>query len=354
MKENPDFSVHEVANAFLCFPSEETIPNLGNGHINDTFLATDKNTGTQLVLQRINTHVFREPEKVVENHLTIYNHLTLQPSGLKLLQPIKSQSGDYLYKDIHGNAWRAVKYIPDTFAIESASSTDIIYPAAKILGLYLRELSTLSAEKLYDTIPNFHNSILRTRAFSYAVKWGIPERIREAKKEIQWVREHQSIFIKITRLSLPFRAVHNDAKIGNILFDKNSGQACAVIDWDTTMRGSVLSDFGDMVRTISTTTAEDDPNLSEVHVDYHRFEALTSGWLDGVGSILTSVERENLLLGAHWLILEQAIRFLGDYLVGDKYYKIKYPDHNLVRAKNQLKLFQSLLEQETELKKLIL
>ena len=120
------------------------------------------------------------------------------------------------------------------------------------------------------------------------------------------------------------------------------------------MRGSVLSDFGDMVRTISTTTAEDDPNLSAVHVDYHRFEALTSGWLDGVGSILTSVERENLLLGAHWLILEQAIRFLGDYLVGDKYYKIKYPDHNLVRAKNQLKLFQSLLEQETELKKLIL
>jgi hypothetical protein len=120
------------------------------------------------------------------------------------------------------------------------------------------------------------------------------------------------------------------------------------------MRGSVLSDFGDMVRTISTTTAEDDPNLSAVYVDYHRFEALTSGWLDGVGSILTSVERENLLLGAHWLILEQAIRFLGDYLMGDKYYKIKYPDHNLIRAKNQLKLFQSLVEQENELKKLIL
>ena len=139
MKDNPDFSVHEVANAFLCFPSEETIPNLGNGHINDTFLASDKNTGTQIVLQRINTHVFREPDKVVENHLTIYNHLTLQPSGLKLLQPIVSQSGDYLYKDNSGNAWRAVKYIPDTFAIESADATDIIYPAAKILGLYLRE-----------------------------------------------------------------------------------------------------------------------------------------------------------------------------------------------------------------------
>jgi hypothetical protein len=348
MKDNPDFSVHEVANAFLCYPSAETIPNLGNGHINDTFLASDKNTGTQIVLQRINTHVFREPDKVVENHLIIYNHLISQPSGLKLLQPIVSQSGDYLFIDSPGNAWRAVKYIPDTFAIESASSTDIIYPAAKILGLYLRELSTLSAKKLYDTIPNFHNSILRTRAFSYAVKWGKPERIKEAKKEIQWVREHQSIFIKITRLYLPSRAVHNDAKIGN------SGQACAVIDWDTTMSGSVLSDFGDMVRTISTTTAEDDPNLSVVYVDYHRFEALTSGWLDGVGSILTSVERENLLLGAHWLILEQAIRFLGDYLMGDKYYKIKYPDHNFIRAKNQLKLFQSLLEQENKLKKLIL
>jgi hypothetical protein len=110
-------------------------------------LASDKNTGTQIVLQRINTHVFREPEKVVENHLTIYNHLTSQPSLLKLLQPIVSQTGEYLYIDSLANAWRAVRYIPDTFAIESASSTDIIYPAAKILGLYLRELSSLSAEK---------------------------------------------------------------------------------------------------------------------------------------------------------------------------------------------------------------
>jgi len=354
MKDNPVFSVSAVANAFFCFPSENTITSLGNGHINDTYLATDKSSGAKVVLQRINHHVFKEPEKVVENHLTIYNHLISLPSQLKLLQPIVCQSGEYLYIDDSGNAWRAVKYIPDTFAIESASSADIIYPAAKILGLYLRELSSLSAEKLFDTIPNFHNSILRTRVFSNSVKWGKPERIKEAKKEIQWVREHQSIFIKITRLSLPFRAVHNDAKIGNILFDKNSGQACAVIDWDTTMGGSVLSDFGDMVRTISTTTAEDDPNLSEVYVDYRRFEALTSGWLDGVGSILTSVERENLLLGAHWLILEQSIRFLGDYLFGDKYYKIKYPDHNLIRAKNQLKLFQSLVEQENELKKLIL
>lgn len=354
MKANADFSVHEVANTFLCFPAEEKIPALGNGHINDTFLATDKNDGSRIVLQRINTHVFREPRKVVDNHLTIYDHLNRQSSDLKLLQPVKSKSGDYLYTDRHQNAWRAVSYIPDTFAIESANNADIIYPAAKILGMYLCELSTLSAKKLHDTIPNFHNSILRTRAFSYAVKWGIPERIKIAAKEIHLVREQQPVFIKITRLSLPVRAVHNDAKIGNILFDKNSGQACSVIDWDTTMGGSVLSDFGDMVRTISTTTAEDDPDLSAVHVDYQRFEALTTGWLDSVGAILTRVERENLLLGAHWLILEQAIRFLGDYLMGDKYYKIKYPEHNLVRAKNQLKLFLSLVEQEAALQKLIL
>jgi len=350
----PIFSVPAVANAFLCYPAENAISSLGNGHINDTFLATDKSSGTQLVLQRINHHVFKEPEKVVENHLTIYNHLISQSSQLKLLKPLKNERGEYLYKDNLGNSWRAVSYIPDTFAIESVDTAENIYPSAKILGVYLRELSSLPAHKLYDTIPNFHNSILRTRSFSQAVRLGIPERIKEACKEIQWIRDKQSIFIKITRLSLPERAVHNDAKIGNILFDKKNGLACAVIDWDTTMRGSVLSDFGDMVRTISTTTAEDDPDLSAVNVDYHRFEALTTGWLDGVGSILTKVERENLLLGAHWLILEQAIRFLGDYLWGDKYYKIKYPEHNLIRAKNQLKLFQSLIEQETKLQKLIL
>ncbi|MEY3321506.1 MAG: hypothetical protein RLZZ417_1089 [Bacteroidota bacterium] len=351
---NPVFSVSAVANAFLCFPAENTIFSLGNGHINDTFLVTDKSSGTPLVLQRINHHVFKEPEKVVENHLTIYNHLITQPSQLKLLKPLKNEYGEYLYKDNLGNAWRAVSYIPDTYAIESVDTVDQIYPSAKILGLFLRELSSLPAHKLYDTIPNFHNSLLRTRSFSQAVRLGIPERVKEAYKEIQWVRDHQAIFIKITRLSLPERAVHNDAKIGNILFDKKNGQACAVIDWDTTMRGSVLSDFGDMVRTISTTTAEDDPDFSSVYVDYQRFEALTTGWLDGVGSILTKLERENLLLGAHWLILEQAVRFLEDYLWGDKYYKIKYPEHNLIRAKNQLKLFQSLIEQETQLQKLIL
>jgi thiamine kinase-like enzyme len=354
MKEDSTFFVREVANTFLESPADEKIPTLGNGHINDTYLVSDKNNGNRIVLQKINTHVFRDPRKVVDNHLTIYHHLKQQSSDLKILEPIKNISGDYLYIDKHRQAWRAVTFIPDTFAIESTDTTDIIYSAAKMLGLYLRELSNLSAEKLHDTIPNFHNSILRTRVFSYSVAQGIPERTKQAKKEIQWIREQQSVFIKITRLSLPVRAVHNDAKIGNILFDKKSGQACAVIDWDTTMGGSVLSDFGDMVRTIASTTAEDDPDLAGVEIDYHRFEALTRGWLDGVGAILTQVERENLLLGAHWLILEQAIRFLGDYLMGDKYYKIKYPEHNLVRAKNQLKLFHSFIEQESALQKLIL
>jgi thiamine kinase-like enzyme len=350
----PNFSIPEIAAAFYCFPEEDTISSLGNGHINDTFLAADKDSGARIVLQRINRHVFRAPEQVVQNHLTIYRHLSTLPSQMKLLVPLKNRHGDYLHLDNFGNSWRAISYIPDTFAIESVDAVEKIYPSAKILGLFLRELSTLPARKLHDTIPHFHNSILRARTLSRAIRFGIPQRIREAQKEICQVRDQQEIFVRITRLSLPERAVHNDAKIGNILFDRNNSQACAVIDWDTIMRGSVLSDFGDMVRTIATNTAEDDPNLSAVYVDDRRFEAMATGWLDGIGPILSKVERENLILGAHWLILEQAIRFLEDYLMGDQYYKIKYPEHNFIRAKNQLTLFQSLLEQESGLRRYIL
>jgi len=342
-----------IAQAFSCFPETGGITALGQGHINDTFLAKDGGRGEAIVLQRINHNVFLRPRAVVANQLLLYRHLKAQETGLLLPKPLPCGPGNYLMEDSQGQYWRATTYLADTFSMETVSVPETIHAVAKTYGNYVRALSSLDAGQLQDTIPHFHHAVLRSRQLAFAASHGLAERRKEAAFELQCLRQYQGIFIRITRLTLPVRAVHNDAKMGNILFRCSDQKPCAVIDWDTTMRGSILSDFGDMVRTIAATCPEDDPRQGVATIDSLRFEALAAGWMDGVGAVLTPQERENLLLGAHWLILEQAMRFLTDYLLGDKYYKINHPAHNLDRTRNQLDLYQSLLEQESALLRFI-
>ncbi|MCB9080836.1 MAG: aminoglycoside phosphotransferase family protein [Lewinellaceae bacterium] len=325
---------------------------LGGGHINDTWLV-GSSEGSKIVLQRINTTVFRHPEQVVANHLRVFEHLQTQPTGLALLAPRAWQNGAFYTYDPAGHFWRACDFIPQTFGCEQAESLDQISATGQVFGRFLRGLITLSPVDVFTTIPHFHNAIRRSRALADAAFQGLPQRCREAAPELAYIRAEQSLFVFLTRLPLPERVVHNDAKIANVLFSQDSRQPCAVIDWDTIMPGSILCDFGDMVRSLVTTAAEDEPDPAKIHLDEERFAALVKGFIPEMRDALAPVEGKHLLLGAHWIILEQAIRFLADYLLGDPYYKTAYADHNLVRARNQLCLYRELRSKAPVLQRIL-
>jgi Ser/Thr protein kinase RdoA (MazF antagonist) len=215
--------------------------------------------------------------------------------------------------------------------------------AAKAFGAFARALNGLDASQLQATIPNFHNGLWRLEQFHQAIQNAIPERLAEARAEVDAILAHQSLFQQVADLHLPLRAIHHDTKVNNLLFDaaadKAHPTAVAVIDLDTVMPGIVLSDFGDLVRTATSLANEDEADLSKIHFRQPIYEALLEGFLSEMGDILTPAERSALPLAGPWLTLMQAVRFIGDYIVGDVYYKVKYAGHNLVRGRNQLALF---------------
>jgi thiamine kinase-like enzyme len=170
---------------------------------------------------------------------------------------------------------------------------------------------------------------------------------------IEEVKRHHDIFFEVQSLPTPVRITHNDAKLGNVLFEKTTGRILAVTDWDTIMPGCILADFGDLARSLISPVEEDSPRYDKIQVQLPYFEELCRGFLEDTSNILTTVEKQHLVLGAKWIILEQALRFLDDYLSGDLYYPVCYPEHNKTRATNQLRLFQELLKNEAAMQAIV-
>lgn len=322
---------------------EEALP-FGNGHINDTYKISllQKGVTHHYLLQRLNDKIFQQPQAVMENIQLVADYLSKKEYPLFILKPFKTKKGALLFRDEKENYWRVFNFFENTISYDKVETTAQAYEAAKAYGSFAKALNDLEINQLNTTIPDFHNSKKRMSDFLMAIKKGIPERVAEAKNEIDLILRHEYLFKKINQLNLPLRAVHYDTKINNVLFDKTTKKAVAVVDLDTVMPGTILSDFGDMVRTFTSAFDEDEQDFSKVKMRVDIYEALSEGFLSEMGSLLTVQEKENLPVAGSWLTLMQAVRFLGDYLQGDSYYKIKYPDHNLVRAKNQLALFQSM------------
>lgn len=322
---------------------EEALP-FGNGHINDTYKISllQKGVTHHYLLQLLNDKIFQQPQAVMENIQLVADHLSKKNYPLFILKPFKTKNGALLYRDGNENYWRVFNFFENTISYDKVETATQAFQAAKAYGCFAKALSDLKINQLNTTIPDFHNSKKRMSDFLLAVKKGLPERVAEAKNEIDFILRHELLFNKIDQLELPLRAVHYDTKINNVLFDKTTQKAVAVVDLDTVMPGTVLSDFGDMVRTFTSAFDEDEKDFSKVKMRVDIYEALSEGFLSEMGNLLTIQERGSLPDAGPWLTLMQAVRFLGDYLQGDAYYKIKYPDHNLVRAKNQLALFQSM------------
>lgn len=328
----------------------------GNGHINDTYrvVCCEGGRESRFILQKINRNVFHRPEEVMENITGILGFITskIEASGgdpqREALSLIPAREGKPFVTDEQGECWRIYRFIDRTVCYENAGDEEIFRRSAMAFGRFQKLLANYPAEKLHVTIPDFHNTPARFRQFWNAVLEDAAHRRKEVEEEISFLAEKEALSRKLERAHregiLPIRVTHNDTKLNNILFDACSGKALCVLDLDTVMPGFSVTDFGDAIRFGASTAAEDEPDLGKVHFDRHLYRVYREGFLEGCGGSLLEGEEALLFEGAKVITYEQALRFLADYLAGDVYYKISRPDHNLLRARTQIRLLQEMLE----------
>ena len=330
----------------------DSIKPLGNGLINDTYKVTTAD-GPSYVLQRVNHNIFKDVDLLQDNIVKVTTHIRrkLEAEGAqdvdrKVLSfiPLKDSSKTYFFD---GEAyWRVSLFIEDAYTYETVNP-EYSYYAGKSFGQFQAMLADIP-EVLGEPIPDFHNMELRARQLDEAVAADAVGRM--AEEEVQSILAeilvHREEMCKAERMYregvLPKRICHCDTKVNNMLFDAE-GQVLCVIDLDTVMPSFVFSDFGDFLRTAANKVAEDDPRVEMVEFDMEIFKAFAKGYLESASVFLTPVEKENLPYAAALFPYMQAVRFFADYINGDTYYKIKYDDHNLVRTRNQMALFRSVM-----------
>jgi hypothetical protein len=361
-----NYDLGQIANQFVLSGIFISSKPYGSGHINDTFLTVFDEGGIEgcYIIQRINHEVFKKPQELMGNIITVTEHIRKKPLEENVtdvprqtLTVVPACDDNSFYKDNQGNYWRCYNFIPNAVTYDVCNSLDVIEKAAAEFGNFQCLLADLPAKSLHETIPNFHNSPLRFEAFRTAVEKDVCARVEAAQKEIDFLFKHACIFDILPKLveegEMPIRITHNDTKINNVMFDNTTGKALCVIDLDTVMPGLSLFDFGDIVRTTISDAEEDERNLSKVTIDISRFKAIVKGYLSSAGVFLNEIEVKNLLLGAKTIILEQAVRFLTDHIAGDTYYKTHRSDQNLDRTRTQIRLYELILEHEKELNEII-
>jgi len=327
---------------------------LASGHINDTFLIETEEEPF-FILQRINHDVFKDVPGLISNKVSVSKHLQDKLSHLpekelkrRVLTFIPTKSGDYYYKDEVGNFWNVMVYIKDSVTYEIVTDKKVAYEGGKLSGDFLNLTSDFDASTLTEVIPQFHNMSFRYAQFKSAIQSAPKERLFKASEYIDKALDLEDEMLVLQKLKysgeIKTRVTHNDTKISNTLFDTNNKGLC-VIDTDTVMPGIVHYDFGDAIRTICNTAAEDETNLDLVNFNVEFYNAYKQGSLEEVESALSDKEIETLPLAAKSMIFIMALRFLTDFLNNDVYYKTKYPEHNLDRAKNQFKLLDSFIMQ---------
>lgn len=332
----------------------------GSGNINDTYISRENG----FILQRINTNVFKNPDEVMENiyNITHYISKKIEEDGgdpeRETLNLIPTKDGKIYYKTPSGDCFRMYKLVEGTVSYDIAEKPETLTSAGRAFGRFQRFLSDFPAEKLHETIVDFHNTPVRVAQLEDAIKNNLSKRADTAKDEIVFALEYKKYAGAITEAiecgTVPPRVTHNDTKLNNVLFDKKTGEGICVIDLDTVMPGSILFDFGDAMRYGASNCGEDETNPENIWFDLIKFEAFAKGFLGEVGACLTEKEVELLPLSVLIIAYELGSRFLADYLNGDTYFKTAYEGHNLDRARNQFTLaldIERKLPQMTEIVK---
>ena len=336
----------------------------GNGHINDTYLVTTRVNGgeKQYILQKINKNVFKDPERLMDNFASVTDYLTKQAveegrdPDRETLRIIRAKDGNNYFLAADGDYWRMLVFVKDSMCYDKVERPEQFYESAVAFGNFQYLLRNYPAHTLCETIVNFHNTPDRYRQLMEAVERDTFSRRSEVEAEIAFAREREVFAGTLEREHaagrLPLRVTHNDTKLNNILFDKNTGKPICVIDLDTIMPGYSVNDFGDSIRFGATTAAEDEADLSLVNFDIELYELYVKGFIEGARGGLTECELDMLPIAAIMMTFECGMRFLTDYLSGDTYFKTSRPRQNLDRARNQFKLVADM-ESQLELMKAI-
>lgn len=349
-----DAKILEVASHFRFDAVPVTGRELTDGIINATY-CLDFEQGADpasCVIQRINTNVFKNPEALMENIARVTAHIyqALVKAGedpaRRVLSFVEADHGGYLYRDPEGGCWRAYYFVDNVTAHQQIENPSLFYEAGRGFGEFQTLLADFPAEQLSETIPNFHNTRKRYETLCASAAADKMGRAAEVAEELAFFAARKDAMCGIVdRLAtgvLPLRVTHNDTKLNNVLLDNDTGKAMCVIDLDTVMPGSSLYDFGDAIRFGTNTAAEDEPDTSKIGFDMELFKAFARGFVEKTAGYLTDAEIRLLPLGAEVMTYEVAVRFLTDYLDGDVYFKTKYPGHNLVRARAQIKLLSEM------------
>jgi hypothetical protein len=374
MQQRPTYSLPQrvaIARQFQIPGDIYMVSPYGGGHINDTFQVETKVAASaaspakstyvtrRFLLQRINTVVFKHPEQVMQNIQLVLEtlHTAIRSAGgdplRESLTLVNATDGKSFWKKIDDNTWwRCYHFIELARTYDFIAATDegmrIAYQAAYAFGMFQKHLIALPGTKLFETIENFHHTPSRIEQLKLAIKTNVNNRLSECPEELAFAARRYAEGGTLVRLLssglLPGRVCLNDTKINNVLFDFSGAYETArvVIDLDTVMPGTPAYDFGDLVRTAACPAAEDEQDLSKVTLSLELFEQLVKGFAQAIGSVLTKAEKENLLWGGKIITYNMGIRFLADYLRGDTYYRISYPDQNLVRCKTQFKLVEEM------------
>lgn len=336
------------------------------GHINETYSATYDQGGMRVryIHQKINKGVFKNPVAVMKNVMRVTTHVRRRLEAREArditrrsLIVIPTRDGQPIYRSQDGEFWRTFVFVEGVQTYEAVQSPEQAFQAGRAFGEFQSMLVDLPGERLNETIPDFHNTRKRFTALQQAIQKDRFNRAKDAQPEIEFALRHEPIVDVIlkgmAKGMIPERVTHNDTKFNNVMLDAVTGEAKCVVDLDTVMPGCALYDFGDMVRTTTSPTLEDERDLAKVKMLMPIFRELAKGYLATAGEFLTGAEKSLMAFSGKLITFEIGIRFLTDFLSGDTYFRIHRPDHNLDRCRTQFKLVESIEQQEAAMQKFV-
>lgn len=337
---------------------------MGNGHINSTYCVCLQNSAGEnyrFIIQKINNYVFQNVDGLMDNICKVTDYLREnleygKDPARSVMTVLPSLAGKK-YEEAGGEYYRCLVMVEDTITYEAIESPSDFYRCAAAFADFQKRLCKFPAASLCETIADFHNTEKRFENLLISIKNDKCGRKEKVKKEIELCMAKKELAGKIVKKledgSIPLRVVHNDTKLNNILFDKTANMPLCIVDLDTVMPGAACYDFSDLIRSGASSSSEDEHDLSKVFLDMELYEACASGFLSVAKDFLTESEIESLVIAPVVITFENALRFLTDYLDGDVYYKISYPDQNLYRCRTHLKLVCDMEQKLPEMQKII-
>ena len=354
-----DKKLKEIGQAFRIEGDYVGYEKIKAGNVNQTYKVTYRRVDGSLknyIVQRVNTYAFRQPEELMHNADLITEHIRAKKrEGVALHFHHTSDRKTYIYDEEHG-FWRLTNYIPSV-TYNGSTDMQVLRRTGEAFGAFQRQLADFPVTGLYETIPNFHNTPKRLETLFADAEQDPLGRAAEVREELAYIASVREEAETLTRLyeagKLPLRVTHNDTKINNVLFDPETDEAMVIVDLDTVMPGLVGHDFGDGVRFAANCVEEDCPDAEKAACDLNRFRAFAEGFLSQTADLLTEMERKTLALSVFCIAVELGSRFLDDYLVGDQYFNIDYPTHNLVSSRCQLALARDVHEKLGDMQRMV-